>query len=264
MSQAALFPRLAELRPIATIKAERWTTVDVLEIGTRRIVRKVYRNRPSLWWRTWLTRSRSAREYQNLDRVRRAGVPCIEALAWDEARRFGCVAESALLTRFVADAPSLKQVLADPRSQPARRKLAEAVGMVLRELHAHGFLGCRITPRNFLVVGAPVEARLMLLDLPAAIAFAGPLLGTRRASIDLFDAAFSNNRKRQFTNVERLRIVVAYCAQERVLARRMWARLCRRATWWNQLQKAVLVSLDSYVLPLIRGQARMEPMREFD
>ena len=190
-----------------------------------------------------------------------------EALAWDEERKFGCVRSSALVTRFVAGAPSLKQVLATPQPAGRRRELTAAFGALVGRLHDAGFLGARITPRNILVVDDAGATRLVLLDLPAAIAFRASLVGTGRADLDLWDAALSPGRRRQLSRCERLRVLRGYHQGDRVVARATWRRLVARPRWSNQVRKAAWVALYNY-LRVAWGKTtgsihRLVPMRDF-
>jgi hypothetical protein len=220
------------------------------------VVLKVYRTPPWLRWRTLLTAARAAREWSNLVRVRGAGVPCVEPLGWDERRVLGCVRESGLLTRFVPDAPSLKDWLSGGARPRERSAMCEELGRLVRRLHDAGVLGCRMSPRNFLVVGG---RELMLLDLPAAVPFRRGIAHTARASIDLWDAALSPGRRRQLSAPDRLRILVGYCGGDRRSAATTWRALAGRPRAWNRVQKALLVGVCSYVaFPLVRMLARSE------
>ena len=259
-----LFPLLGAVATVGTIKAERWTSVDVVQVASKKLVRKVYRQPIWLAWRTLWVPCRAAREWRNLTRVRNAGVPCIEALAWDEERVFGCVRKSALLTTYVEHAPSLKQVLADPRQRAAKQHLAQTLGSLVRRLHDAGFLGARITPRNFLVVGPPTEASLVLLDLPAALAFGHGIFGTKAADIDLWDAALSPGRTRQLSRGERMRLLRGYFRGDRLAARAAYGRLAGRPRWRNEVGKAWRVAVHGYLSGLFSGPAqRLLPMRDF-
>lgn len=265
---SALFPSLAALPRRSVLKAEPATDVLVLIAPSGDVVLKVYRQPRWLRWRTWLMPSRAAREWRNLDRVRRAGVACVEALAWDEVRRRGCVRESGLVTRLVAGAPSLKEVLGTVCPPRARRSLARALGHLVRTLHETGFVGARMTPRNVLVTGDLEAPRLVLLDLPAALAFGASIVATGRADLDLWDAALSPGRSRHLSRPERLRVLLAYHADERAAARASWRRLARRPRWNHEVRKAFWVGFCNYALVAWHGltgrRDRLVPMRDFD
>lgn len=177
----ALFPGLRAARTVQVLKSEPLTSVSVVDVGGARLVLKIYEQPAWLRWRTLLMPARAAREWHNLVRVFGAGVPCVEALAWDEERVRGCVRRSALVTRFVAEAPSLKQVLTSERTPRRRRELALALGALVRRLHAAGVLGARITPRNVLVTAGTDP--LVLLDLPAAVTFPFDLFADRKSVV---------------------------------------------------------------------------------
>ena len=247
MTRAPLLAEAATARVVHEIKREAHTLVQVWDHAGHRIVTKIYRQPRWLLWRTFLLRSRALREFRNLEAAIAAGIRCVRPVAWDEERRGGIVFRSALATEYEADAPALKQVLATAPG-PARRALAVACGRFVRAMHAQGLLGNRITPRNFLVVGAPAQAELVLLDLPAMLLYGRSLLGTRTATLDVYDAAFSPNRRRQWSRPERLRLVAAYCGGDRHAARTLWRRLARRPGWWNRLHKALRTCWRGYLL----------------
>ena len=239
------------------LKDERDTRVERIRLDGVEVVRKVYRTRPFLLWRTLGLASRAERERNNLAAVHGAGVPCVRPLAWSETRRFGCVVQSTLITEFVADAPSLKEWLGRLRGDDrVRMALARGLGRLLATLHEHGFLGCRITPRNVLVAGDPGAARLLLLDLPEAIGFGRSIHGRAVATIDLYDAALSASRRAQFSSSERLRILLAYCGGDRDAARALWRRCARRSRAGNRARKGWRAAIDKLFVRPFRNLGR--------
>jgi tRNA A-37 threonylcarbamoyl transferase component Bud32 len=246
------------------LKAELFTRVEVLGQDGTRVVRKTYRSRPFLLWRTFLLSSRAAREYRNLAAIHSAGVPCVRPLSWTETRVAGCVPECAVITEFVDDAPSLKDVMAglDDRNQNdarLRRRLCAWTGRLVRELHAAGFVSCRITPRNFLVQhDASGPRRLLLCDQPAAAWFRRSAIGRDVALIDLYDMAFSRSRIETFTGAERLRTVLGYTEGDRATARALWRRLARRPRWWNRALRGAVSFFGSRVRVRLRSMSRRD------
>jgi hypothetical protein len=243
------------------LKEELCTRVEILDRDNGRIVRKTYRSRPFLLWRTFLMSSRAAREYRNLAAISAAGVPCVRPVSWSETRIGGCVPESAICTEFVDRAPSLKDVLAcldphRPEDVSNRRRLCEWIGRLVRELHAAGFVSCRITPRNFLVQhDASGPRRLLLCDQPAAVQLNGSAIDRRSALVDLYDMAFSRARVETFSAPERLRMLLAYANGDLARARTVWRRLARRPRWWNRSLRGICSFLGN------AARRRLRPLR---
>lgn len=246
--------------PPRILKDEPHTTVAVHDEGGRLVVEKTYVQPRWLLWRTFLTSSRAAREFRNLKLVHGAGVPCVRPLRWREQRRFGLVLGSTLWTEYVP-VPSLRQVLETRPDAQARAALAAGVGELLARLHGAGFLGGRVTPRNLLVAGEARDGRLLLVDLPAAVAFRASIHGSRSAAIDLWDAAFSASRRQEWSRAERWRLLRRYYG-EAGAARAAWRRLARRTRLGNRLRKDLLVLCDSYLRAWLRllTQGRMDAL----
>jgi len=247
----------------AVLKHESATTVEVLGLGEAAVVRKVYRNRGRRWLQSFGRRSRAQREFDNLLAVATIGVRCTTALAWSEQRHLLCIDESTLVTRFLPDSRSLKEVLARldrNRDAQARRALATAMGRLLGTLHRGGFLWCTPMPRNVLVLGEPLRAELAVCDTPAAIFFGRPIQQTALARIDLFDAAFSPSRRADFSASERLRWLLSYCDGDRSTARRLWRALAHRSVLRHDVSRALAMAWHTYILlPLRRRRSNPQP-----
>lgn len=208
--------------------------VERIETEQVAVVRKTHRPRLWLLWRTFLVRSRGAREYANLARLSDAGVRCVRPLAWSEARLLGCAPVSYLVTEYV-DARNLRDVLAllpagVRATSAARRALATRYGELARELHCAGFLSTTLQPRNVLVCGDPQDPHLRLCDQPALVVWPRSVHLSHLAAIDLYDMAFSSHRQRDFSRAERFRILRAYVAGDRTAARRIWRALSGRSS----------------------------------
>ncbi len=241
------------------LKQEPATTVEVLGQGLDAVVRKVYRNRGTRWLQSFGRRSRAEREYDNLRAVERTGSACTRALGWSARRRLLCIEESTLITQFVPSSTPLKQVLANlPRggSAPERRLLAAAAGQLLATLHRGGFLWCTPMPRNILVLGAPAQGQLAVCDTPAGIDFGRSIHGTALSTIDLFDAAFSPSRRRDFSATERFRWLLAYCAGDHQEVRRLWRIVAPRSVFAHDARRALAMFWHTYILlPLRRRRS---------
>lgn len=235
------------------LKDEPDTTVEVLGLGAEAVVCKIYRNRGRRRLQTFLRRSRTQREFDNLTAMATAGIPCTLPVAWSERRRFGCVAEATLVTRLVADALPLKQVLralANQRDRDTwrtRARLAAAMGRLCGDLHRAGIAWGTPMPRNALVVGAAADARLVVCDTPAALVLGRSLHGSALALYDLFDGAFSPSRRRDWSAVERLRWLIAYADGDHQLVRRCWRKLARRPVWRHDVGRALAMLRFGYL-----------------
>jgi tRNA A-37 threonylcarbamoyl transferase component Bud32 len=241
----------------SVLKDEPRTLVELLGRGEQACVRKVYRNRGLRLLQTFGRRSRAAREFANLTAIHRAGIPCTEPIACAEARRAGFVLASELVTRFVADAVPVKQLLQDtPRERAGERRwIVERMGTLLAELHRAGILWAAARPRNFLLQGRPGRGRMLLCDAPGTVHSAHSIAGTRLALVDLFEAAASASRRREFSPRERLRLLRSY-AGDRAGARTLWRALARRTAFGHRLRKNFVMALHTYILAGSRRAAR--------
>lgn len=232
--------RLAAQRT-AVLKAEDGVQVELLGPTGEAVVRKVYRNRGLRLLQSFARPSRAAREFRNLQVAAVGGLPCTPPLGFSEDRRSGCVLASTLLTLQVPDTRPLKAVLAGlPRTEMAlRRRLLAEMGRLLARLHGIGLLWCASMPRNFLLEGPAAGARLWICDLPTAVRYPRRV-PCAAALVDLYDAAGSPSRRRDFSRSERLHLLRAYAGGDRAAARRLWRRLARRRRPAQQLHKAMV------------------------
>lgn len=247
----------------SVLKDEPSTTVELLGRGPASVVKKTYRSSGLRLLQTFGRRSRAEREHENLVAVARTGVRCTEALLWAARRRFGFVLESTLVTRYLPDSQTLKHVLAHlPRDSHhrTRRNLAAAMGRLVAQLHAGGFLWCTPMPRNVLVLGDPANAQLAVCDTPAGITLDRPLAGTRLASIDVFAAALSPSRRAEFSATERWRWLLGYCDQDRTAARTLWRVLAHRSVLRHDAGRALAMTWYTYILSPLRP--RRTPTRQ--
>ncbi len=249
MTRAPHNPDTTEL----VLKDEPATRVVVRGAGGDAVVEKTYRNRGLRWLQSLWRQSRAQREHGHLAAIHAAGVPCLQPVRWSERRHLGGVDESTLVTRLLPDATSLKAVLqALPRDDHLRPDLATAMGALLARLHRAGFLWCTPMPRNVLVAGELARGALVVCDTPACIAFRTPIHGGRAARIDLFLAAFSPSRRRDWTASQRLRLLLGYTDGDRGQSRALWRRLIRRRPLQNVVERALAMAMFTYIL----GRAR--------
>ena len=224
--------------------------MELLGTGAEAVVRKTYRNLGMRWLQTFARRSRAAREFENLAAAEHLGLQCTRPRAWSEVRSFGFVRSSTLVTGWIDDTTTLKAALASlPRTGHGseRRALAAGLGRLLAQLHDRGLLWCTPMPRNVLVKGPLASAQLLLCDLPAVVAFPGPVPRSQTL-LDLYDANGSPSRRVEWTAPERLRMLLAYADDNRAVARRLWRELARRTRSGNRWRKNLSMALRTYIL----------------
>lgn len=247
--------KLEEQRRVV-LKEDPGALVELLGTGASAVVRKTYRNHGIRWWQTFGRRSRAEREFENLQHVGDSGTPCPRPLDWSSNTRFGFVSESALITAYLPDCTTLKQVLAEKRTdakRAERQTLVTAAGRLIGGLHRSGFLWCTPMPRNMLVVGDPAKGQIAACDTPQGIAMRRSIHGTRLSLIDLFDAAFSPSRRANYSATERMRWLLGYCDGDRQTARRLWRTLTPRSVLRHDLVRALTVLWYVYILRPLRG-----------
>lgn len=262
MIDEAELQRLAAVRRVV-LKDEPEALVEVLGDGDAAVVRKVYRNRGLRFWQSFGRKSRARREFENLTRIRALGAACTPPLGWSAVSRWGCVRESVLVTALLPGSRTLKAVLADlppAAAFRARRALIAATGSLVAELHRGGLVWCTPMPRNVLVTGDPAAAAVAVCDTPLLVVVGHPLHGGTLACIDLFAAAFSPSRRRDFSATERLRWLLGYSLGDRRLARGLWHRVARRSILRHDLTRALTVFWHVYVKgPLLRANPGKPP-----
>lgn len=250
-------PAPAGTPEVVVLKDEPGALVVRVSDGTDHVVRKHYRNAGLRRLQTFLRRSRARREHDNLLWIHSSGIPCLEPLRWHERRTLGCVQQSVLETRWLPSTRPAKAVLAElaPSQTRARHGLIAGMARLLAALHRKGFLWCTPMPRNFLVQGDPGDGQVVVCDVPAAVVHRRSIHGSRTALLDLFDAAFSPSRRRDFSAGERLRWLLAYCNGDRRQVRSLWAALARRSRTGNRTRKNLHMALWTYLLGPFRRRA---------
>ncbi len=243
------------------LKQEPSSVVELLGTGPATVVRKTYTNRGVRRLQSFGRRSRAQREFENLRELEARGIRCPKPVEWSARQRFGCVESSVIVTRFIPGCDTLKGVLGGLlswRSLRERQRLATAAGAQLRTLHARGFIWCSPMPRNVLVVvdllrNAPPHALLAVCDAPRGFTVRRPQAGGRIALIDLFDAAFSPSRRRDWSRAERYRFLLGYCSGDRQEAQRLWRALTARPVWQHELTRSLAMLWHNYLLRPIRS-----------
>jgi hypothetical protein len=205
---------------------------------------KRYRQPVWLIWRTFLRPSRGQREFRILRAANALGLPCVEAVSWDDRRVLGCVVTSEIRSGFV-DGQSLEQALAaTDRSPAARTGLCQRAGELLRELHLGGLVWLTAVPRNVIQPNhRPV--RMLACDLPYAFVLPTPIHGTRLAEVDLFSLGFSASRMKQLSDVEQRELLLAYTAHDEAMFQRLWHTLLGRTEARQRRAQAFLRALSA-------------------
>jgi hypothetical protein len=85
-------------------------------------------------------------------------------------------------------------------------------------------------------------------DTPGCLLAARDLRGGRLARIDLFLAAFSPSRRREWSRSERLRWLCGYAGGERAAARRLWRVMDRRSGLRNVVERAFAMTVLARIL----------------
>ncbi|MCA8941897.1 MAG: hypothetical protein KDB80_04990 [Planctomycetes bacterium] len=232
------------------VKAERWTHAFVVRSAGGGAPTFIKRYLVPAWdaWRFVFGHARAARELAAMRAMRSAGLPCVEPTGYAEERSPWFRLRWSEI-RWVFEAGSdLGHALpdADPTE---RRRLCREVGALLARIHDAGFLWGTAVPRN-IIVTASRDPALKLCDVPYAVRFDASIHGSRMALIDLFTAAGSRSRRRDFSRGERRRILLAYTRGDRVACRRVMRKLDRRSQLGHRTIRGLLRLLTSMRLPI--------------
>ncbi len=148
------------------------------------VVFKMYRNRGGVsWLREKAFQFRVEREFQALQFLCRAGIPCSVPLFWSFGHHPHHGRWELLCMREIQAAESLPELVAGGRQHEI-----DFAGLfaLLRRMHRAGFHHGRMEPRDVLV--APAEdghPRLHIIDTPHAMAFGGDITFTTMARMEV-------------------------------------------------------------------------------
>jgi tRNA A-37 threonylcarbamoyl transferase component Bud32 len=195
--------------------------VRVAADGTRYYVKRYDGQRKSRrrrWYglRALLAPQRVVREWKNLLRFRKWGIPTASLVCYGLERKLGSFVRGALVTAEIPDTLDLQAMCKhnDPRLRD-RRWMAAVMAQVAghtRTLHSRGFAHNDLMWRNLLVSGDPVP-KVYLIDCPNGRFWLGPPLRYRIVK-DL--ACLDKVAKHQLSRTQRLRFYLDY-AQKRKL-----------------------------------------------
>lgn len=124
---------------------------------------KRYRYRKIHWRHCW-EKSQVVREYENLEKIRQAGLGCrtIEILAFGERRRFRALLDAFILSRAVPDGVRLSLFLTDPTADNRAAVVEKLVAFGERVIESR----LAITDLFFRnLVAVPETVELYLLDV---------------------------------------------------------------------------------------------------
>jgi len=153
---------LAGAHPSETVKENAARIVRRIAAPGGALYLKIFRDRGPLAAVRRLIADRAAREFDALDRLRKAGIPVAEPVACGvhEGRSF-------VITREVAGARILKD-LAPSLSRPARAAILRELGRLVRSVHEAGVRDDDLHLGNVLVTGTDEAPRLTLIDVHRA------------------------------------------------------------------------------------------------
>ena len=169
-----------------------------------------YRRLALLWGLT--TRPRVAREYDNLQELRDAGLAAVDGLSYGVESIGPFYPYTFLLTEEFADAESLKNwSRAETGKRPNARAVHEALSALvtgLGALHDRGRFVRTLYAKNILVRGSEQKAELCLCDVPRV---SGSWLAMHRRWYARFDLACLDKWASQvFSRTDRLRLLNRY------------------------------------------------------
>ena len=141
----------------------RSSRVYLFTAGGERYFLKRYQYR-KIHWRFCLQKSQVCREFENLEKIRRCGLPCriIDVLAYGERRYYRTLIDAFLLSREVPGGERLSLFLNHP-DHPRRPAVLDALIRLVGEVMRQGLALTDFFFRNILVI--PEKAELYLLDV---------------------------------------------------------------------------------------------------
>ncbi|MCB9882544.1 MAG: hypothetical protein H6834_12210 [Planctomycetes bacterium] len=222
--------------------------VRILLRRDERMILKLYRERPWLYWRNVLRRAPAAREHQGLVDLWNAGVRAPEPGVWGQERPLGIYTRSFLTMEFVDGAEPLKDYLKrEDLTRGRRRAVLDELARQVARMHAAHIWHGRLTPKNVLVRDG-VHPEVFLIDAIYCLRFPKGLPALARR-LDLLHLLGRDSLSR----TEKLRFARTYGGVERPS---YWKAIQRRRgvlrKLWEELTYPCLASF-RWVLTLGRG-----------
>jgi tRNA A-37 threonylcarbamoyl transferase component Bud32 len=190
------------------------TRVDLNRVRTRIFVKRqenhTYRSITALGMR----RSTFAREFANLLRFQRFGIPSVRPIYFGE-RLVGDKLRAVLVTPELVGYRSLEELTeywqSDRSAFNEKRRIIRAIAEVIDRMHHARFQHNCLYPKHILVKqGASAEVDVKLIDLEKA------RRRVNRKAVILRDLDTLNRRATGLSQTDRLRFLLAYCRTARV------------------------------------------------
>lgn len=213
-----------------------WSSAAQLRIGGAESVDCILKRQQNFPARTLLHPIKGlptlAREFRNLRRARRAGLPVADPLyfSW---RRNGQDMQAILVLRLLSDYHGLNELFGarhpddlTPEAVTRRQRIVRAAGELVRRCHRAGICHNCLYPKHLMAQSqGDGSISVTLLDLEKARWPLVPALARRRDLDSLL------RRSRQFSNSERLRFWLAYRGEQSLspASKRALKRMFRRA-----------------------------------
>ncbi len=193
---------------------------------------KLYRLRGLASWRTLGLSSRAEREFHNLSRVARSGVPVTIPAAWGERRRGLLRPDCFVVTESFAGAVPVKQLLMESTTERRfRSQLLSGCGVALAGIHRAGLVHNRSSLKNYLWVRGQDHA--IVCDLPYGFVTGGSCEGTWWALGDLVELVGARRYRGLFSRGDVYRTLLGYCGDSNC-ARQLYRRFRRWQWLWSR------------------------------
>jgi hypothetical protein len=128
--------------------------------------------------------SKAKREWQNLIRFKRWGLPAAEVVAYGEDGLFSLPRRGVVITREIKDSIDLAELAGEKSALFHDRQwlnsVLQQVARSTRVMHQHNFAHNDWKWRNILVVNTTPEPQVHLIDCPSGMFWWGPLFEYRR------------------------------------------------------------------------------------
>lgn len=151
------------------------TAVAELKLPEGHFFLKVYAYSGLFRLRTFLVKSRAAREYQNLLRMGELGFNVPRPVAGGEARTLGMISASFVMTRAIEAAVAIWTYIHKPAEatfplpgRAERLRLIDEFARTLRKAHEQGYFIHSLRSKNVLLTREGERYTLHVLDVPFA------------------------------------------------------------------------------------------------
>jgi hypothetical protein len=150
----------------------------------RQVVVKLYRRGLAVWCRSLATGFRVQHEFDGLGQLEKLGVPCSVPVFWGHGHWGGYGWGEILVTEWVANSQSLRDLLAT-RSEVSRFLNLSPLFADMARMHRVGLHHGMLRTRNILVKNYPERPVFVFIDMPRSHHFLRDIRGMRMAHYDL-------------------------------------------------------------------------------